>query len=206
MYKDVAKSFGKSWHSTLPRPRIARIYLITWTKKLRSSFDIYRANVGKKMKGSKRPKEVKRFRSETRYCRLGDPGRPRKPCKMPQCRLCRAIVTGFRSSLNYKRQLVAQGQTASSRFGAGIYMAPSSSKAYGYALNGGAGSGRYRAVFSTRVVLGKSQIVKFDDWRRTRPQKGYDSIEAHPQAGGPTELLVFNANAVRPAYMIILKV
>ncbi|PBK98837.1 hypothetical protein ARMGADRAFT_960474 [Armillaria gallica] len=204
MYKDVAKSFRNTWNSNIRRPAIARMYLITWKKTLRSSFDNYRANIAKKLKGGKKPREVKRFRSEARMCRLGDPGKSTKLCKRQQCHLCRAIATGFKSTLNYKRSLVQQGDLRRTRFGGGIYMAPASSMAFRYADNGNTGS-QYKAVLSTRAVLGKPQKVVFDDRFRLRPNPGYDSLEAHPPDGGPSELIVYNYNSVRPAYLLILK-
>ncbi|KAK0467734.1 uncharacterized protein EV420DRAFT_425557 [Desarmillaria tabescens] len=89
------------------------------------------------------------------------------------------------------------------RFGRGIYIALSSSKAFQYAENGSSGS-KYEAVFTTREVLGNAQKVVFDNWYRLQPDKGYDSVEAHPLVG-PTEVVVFHHNAARPAYLIIAK-
>ena len=61
---------------------------------------------------SKKKAEVKRFRAEARACRLGDSGKA-KLCKLPkgQCRLCTAIRTGFKYSLEYKRNFVKRGIT-----------------------------------------------------------------------------------------------
>ncbi|KAK0467744.1 uncharacterized protein EV420DRAFT_426018 [Desarmillaria tabescens] len=204
MYKDVAKSFRSTWNSNASRPTIARMYLITWTEKLRSSFDNYRANVANKLKRGKKLKEVKRFRSEARMCRLGDPGKSTKLCKRQQCHLCRAIATGFMSTLSYKRALVIMGNLRRTRFGGGVYMAPASSTAFQYADNCNTGS-RYKAVLSTRAVLGNPQKVVSNDRLRLWPNPGYDSLEAHPPDGGPAELVVYNYNSVRPAYLLILK-
>ncbi|KAK0467741.1 uncharacterized protein EV420DRAFT_425964 [Desarmillaria tabescens] len=203
MYKDVATSFGQNWNwQRGPRPSIARIYLITWSPSLRKSFDDYRENIARTMKGNKEPKEVKRFRCEARKCRLGDPGElNNKLCGTPDCWLCRAIETGFRTTLDNKR--LGRGLSRGSRFGRGIYMAPSSSMAFQYAENGGSGS-KYKAVLTTRVVLGNPQTVKLDNWGRLEPDKGYDSVEAHPPVG-PTEVVVFHHDAARPAYLIIAK-
>lgn len=88
-----------------------------------------RADVAKKRKLTKNKVEVKRFRAEARACSLGDPGQ-NKMCKRPegQCRMCTAIRTGFRYSLQYKRNFALQGVGYGVRFGGGLYMAPSSSK------------------------------------------------------------------------------
>ncbi|KAK0496335.1 hypothetical protein EDD18DRAFT_1165904 [Armillaria luteobubalina] len=195
MYKDVAKSFSTTWNSNTRCPAIARMYLITWTKRLRSSFDKYCQHVGK---------EVKRFRSEARMCHLGNLGKPMRLCKRKQCHLCHAIATGFRSTLNYKRLLLRWGDLCRNRFGAGIYMAPASSMAFIYADNTNMGS-QYKAVLSARMVLGNPQKVDHNNRRRFKPDPGYNSLKAHPQGQGLTELVVYNYNAARPAYLLILK-
>ncbi|KAK0465703.1 hypothetical protein IW261DRAFT_1523025 [Armillaria novae-zelandiae] len=201
MYRDVATSFGNNWDWMAgPPPSIARIYLITWSPSLRKSFDDYRQNIACTVNGKKGPEEVKRFRCEARMCRLGDPGESSDLCRTPECHLCRAIETGFKTTLDNKRKSFICGV----RFGRGIYMAPSSSKAFQYADNGNSRS-EYKAVLATRVVLGNPQKLVFEDWFRFQPDMGYDSVEAHPLFGGPTEVVVFNHNAARPAYLIIAK-
>lgn len=98
-------------------------------------------------------KEVKRFRSEKRACRLGE-GKTLQPCKKPTCWLCKAIRTNFKTSLRHKRDAVRNNAKCVSRtrsgrvcwlspisvffsswrnrggirFGGGVYMAPSSNK------------------------------------------------------------------------------
>ncbi|KAK0215820.1 hypothetical protein IW262DRAFT_1402462 [Armillaria fumosa] len=127
MYKDVATSFGNNWDwKAGPRPSIARIYLITWSPSLRKSFDNYRENIARTINGKKEAQEVKRFRCEARMCRLGDPGESSILCRTPECHLCRAIETGFKTTLDNKRKSFIFGV----RFGRGIYMAPSSSKSH----------------------------------------------------------------------------
>ncbi|KAK0467739.1 uncharacterized protein EV420DRAFT_425918 [Desarmillaria tabescens] len=188
MYKDVANSFKDTWdHNAGSCPVIDRIYLITWTPGMRSSFDNYRESVAKKLKGRKKPKEVKRFRAESRTCLLGDPGQSASLCNDWNCHLCRAIETGFASTLQYKRCLVYNGQLA-----------------FNYAANAGYGS-QYKAVLATRVTLGEPQQLVWDENYRLVPDTGYDSVEARPANGGPTELVVYNHNAVRAAYLLILK-
>ncbi|KAI0341114.1 hypothetical protein BDW22DRAFT_1333172 [Trametopsis cervina] len=199
-YKNVKRSFGKNWRNKHSRrPTICRIYLITWTAKMRRSFDKYRERINKKHKLPKN-QEVKRFRSERRACRVGDPGHP-KCCKRPDCALCQAIRTGFKSSLENKRRMVLSGAHNGVRFGGGVYLATSSSKAYEYAKNVNNGS-RYRIILATRVVLGRTQKLNHNEHFRLAPNKGYDSVEGW--VGSP-ELVVYNVDAVRPAYLILLK-
>lgn len=68
--------------------------------------DIFRDSVAKLRKTPKnRAKECKCFRSEQRACRLGD-RKSAKPCTNRNCRLCQAIRTGFKASLDKKRGMV----------------------------------------------------------------------------------------------------
>lgn len=204
MYRDVKTLFVNNWNwSTGHLPQIKRIYLITWSPSLRESFDSYRENVARTMTNKDKPKEVKRFRCEARMCRLGDPGESTALCRMPMCHLCRAIETGFKTTLDYKRSLSPMQQRGV-RFGRGIYMAASSSKAFQYASNGDSRS-EHQAVLVTRVVLGNPQWLCKEDHKKEKLDKGYHSVEAHPENGGPTEDVVFDHNAVRPAYLIIVK-
>jgi hypothetical protein len=60
---------------------------------------------------SKNKVEVKRFRAEARACRVGDSEKKAKLCKLPKgtCRLCTAIRTGFKYSLELKRGYAKRG-------------------------------------------------------------------------------------------------
>lgn len=205
MYRDVAALFVNNWdRNTGPLPRIAYIYLITWSSSLRKTFDNYRDSIACTMINRDKPKEVKRFRCEARKCQLGDPGQSTILCSSTSmCHLCGAIKTGFKTTLDYKRSMSPMQQRGV-RFGRGIYMAASSSKAFQYAKNGDSRS-RYKAVLVTRAVLGNPQRLYEEDHQMEEPDEGYHSVEAHPENGGPIEDVVYNHNAVRPAYLIIVK-
>ncbi|KAI0803130.1 hypothetical protein BC629DRAFT_1260989, partial [Irpex lacteus] len=193
MYNNVKKSFKSKWHSSRKLPTIVSISLITWTTDQRKAFETYRSVVSFVEKVAKRSrpknKEVKRFRSERRACRLGEK-KVVKPCKRQSCWLCKAIRTGFKTSLS------------GVRFGGGIYMAPSSDKAFEYAKNVDGNKSKLRAVLCVRTVLGKVQKLKKEEHKRMKPNKGYDSVEAKV-GNKPTELVVYTADAIRPAYLII---
>ncbi|SJL12929.1 uncharacterized protein ARMOST_16362 [Armillaria ostoyae] len=73
-------------------------------------------------------------------------------------------------------------------------MAASSSKAFQYAINGDSRS-EHQAVLVTRVVLGNPQLVRKEDHKKEKLDKGYHSVEAHPENGGPIEDVVFDHNA-----------
>jgi len=209
MFKKVRESFNSEWKGVplvakaqkLRRPpKISAIYLITWTAKLRSSFDNYRDCVGL-LTGTT---ECKRFRSEKRACNLGEPG-CRELCQQNACHLCPAIRTGFKSSLDYKRTIFGTGI----RLGQGIYTTPSSSKAYQYAENVGPAVGSdTKAVLYTRVVLGKQFRTKHEDDSLRNAPSGYHSvigITGKDSEFLDEECVVYDENAIQPAYLIMLK-
>ncbi|KAI0341111.1 hypothetical protein BDW22DRAFT_1333278 [Trametopsis cervina] len=172
MYNDVKKHFKRGWKNPSARlPTVTRIYLITWSVKMRSSFEQYRY----------------------------------KLCKKPEgvCRLCTAIRTGFKYSLQYKRKVVKQVPSTGVRFGGGLYMAPTSSKAYQYAKNQSKGS-KLKAVLMARVVLGIPERMSRENVTKLKPKQGCDSVETHV-GSEPTELVVYTENAARPAYLLMLK-
>ncbi|KAK0232320.1 hypothetical protein EDD85DRAFT_106349 [Armillaria nabsnona] len=202
-YENVKKMFAKKWHDKKDKlPTIAKIYLITWTAYQRSSFEKYRERVAKMRKIAKgKPKEIKCFRSERRACNLGDK-KPYRLCRKLNCRLCLAIRTAFKASLDYKRQMVNNHATSGVRFGGGLYMAPSSNKAFQYTENLSQGSD-YLTILVTRTVLGKMQLLKNEQHHRVSPDKGYDSVKARAQ-GGPLEYVTYHKDAVRPTYLLIV--
>ncbi|KAK0467746.1 uncharacterized protein EV420DRAFT_1684195 [Desarmillaria tabescens] len=207
IHDNVTKLWSEKWHdSTTPCPSIAKIYLITWTAEMRTSFDAYREEVARKRnRADDKPKEIKCFRSERRACRLGDSKSYDSLCNNQNCRLCVAIKTSFGTSLDFKRQQVNSGAKDGIRFGGGIYMSASSNKAFEYAKNLKKGS-EYLAVLVTRTVLGNIQILSAEDHTRMEPNKGYDSVKGRADGGGSLEYVVYDENAVRPAYLIMVKV
>ncbi|KAJ8588574.1 hypothetical protein M405DRAFT_740076 [Rhizopogon salebrosus TDB-379] len=202
MHQNVKRDFESSWCAP-NRPCILDIYLITWSASSRSSFDNYRDIV---QRWSRLPNgnEVKRFRAERRACHLGEPGQL-SLCRRHDCRLCYAIRTGFKSTLAHKRSVQPMGY-AGIRLGHGIYATPTSSKAFQYATNTRDQS-RVKTVIYSRVVLGKAfRTAREMPLLRNAPS-GYDSVEAlsgpESQFDDP-ECVVYNANAIRPAYLISL--
>jgi hypothetical protein len=126
----VKKTFRKNWrHRSAGLPKIARMFLVTWTAKQRKGFDNYRSAVVSSSchstflisvlylsnrdaiarKRKPKVKECKKFRSERRACHLGDPGRSTKLCRRASCALCRALRSGFATSLRNKQMSVMMG-------------------------------------------------------------------------------------------------
>ncbi|EIM85098.1 uncharacterized protein STEHIDRAFT_158792 [Stereum hirsutum FP-91666 SS1] len=179
MYNDVKKKFRTSWKDKKNKlPVIGKIYLITWPRKMRASFEKYRDSVAKLRKTPKN--------------------------KAKECKLCQAIRTGFKASLDKKRGMVKRKSKSGIRFGGGVYMSPESNKALEYAKDSHRGS-QYLAVLVTRTVLGKMQHAQKENHGLMKPKNGYDSVFGRANGGGPLEYIVYNANAVRPAYLMLLK-
>ncbi|KAF9471903.1 hypothetical protein BDN70DRAFT_909268 [Pholiota conissans] len=203
-YENVRKAFTRKWKDKeKDLPAIAKMYLITWSSQQRSSFQRYREKVAMMRNIAKgKLKEIKCFRSEKRACNLGDK-KPYRLCNMPSCHLCPAILTGFKSSLDYKRQVAKSGKETGVRFGGGLYMSPTSNKAFHYAINLSEGSA-YLAVLVTRTVLGNMQNLQNEEHHRFSPDAGYDSVQARAE-GGPLEFVTYHEDAVRPAYLVMIK-
>ncbi|KAF8185729.1 hypothetical protein BJ912DRAFT_973020 [Pholiota molesta] len=206
LHDNVTKLWADKWHdSTHPCPPIAKIYLITWTADMRASFDNYRDEVARKRNTpADKPKEIKCFRSERRACHLGDSEFSKSLCTNPSCRLCAVIKTGFRVSLESQRQQVARGANNGVPFGGGIYMNAGPNEALEYAKDHGNGS-EYHAVLVTRTVLGNMQTLSVEDHGRMSPDRGYDAVQRRADGGGSLEYVVYDENAVRPAYLIMVR-
>ncbi|KAF7343376.1 hypothetical protein MVEN_01769900 [Mycena venus] len=195
--KDPFTTNGQKTHRQQYPPSISSL----GRQKLRTSFDDYRDTV-ELMTGET---ECKRFRSEKRACNLGEPG-SRELCQRRDCHLCRAIRTGFKSSLEYKRKIRGPGGI---RLGHGIYTTPSSSKAYQYAKNIGPAVGSdMRAVLYTRIVLGNPFYTKREDHTLYEPPFGYQSVIGATGKNSDfpdEECVVYHEDAIQPAYLIMLK-
>jgi len=89
-----------------------------------------------------------------------------------------------------------------SRFGPGIYTSSTSSKSNDYSHNGKSSS--WKAIMLNKVVVGKGYKVKQDKPSLTGPPTGYDSVLAETgQSLNHDELIVFNEDAIRPAWLVM---
>ncbi|KAF8194087.1 hypothetical protein BJ912DRAFT_959277 [Pholiota molesta] len=89
-------------------------------------------------------------------------------------------------------------------FGGGIYMNAGPNEALEYAKDHRNGS-EYHAVLVTRTVLGNMQTLSVEDHGRMSPDRGYDSVKGRADGGGSLEYVVYDENAVRPAYLIMVR-
>ncbi|KAH7103567.1 hypothetical protein BKA62DRAFT_45615 [Auriculariales sp. MPI-PUGE-AT-0066] len=214
-FANVTSQFSSNWLSSKPMPRVHKIYLITWPREMRNSFQKYRSEISNRFRidesslpaesrsyHAKRPAEIKAFRSERRSCQLGETRKNLELCS-GECRLCQAIRTGFGSSLRHKREMVRKNSKSGVRFGAGVYMTPQSNKAYQYAKDMNPGS-KYKAVLVTRVVLGKQEELRAENTMLERPSPGFDSVLGVAAGGEDSEYIVYHEDAVRPAYLLMV--
>jgi hypothetical protein len=80
----------------------------------------------------------------------------------------------------------------------------------------------YHAVLVTRTVLGNMQTLSVEDHGRMAPDRGYDSVgvsllavpvmmitayqvKGRADGGGSLEYVVYDENAVRPPYLIMVR-
>ncbi|KAI8669625.1 PARP catalytic domain-containing protein [Fusarium keratoplasticum] len=91
-------------------------------------------------------------------------------------------------------------------FGNGVYTTTVSSKADLFAENQDIHS-RLHAVFICRIVSNRPQYLRRPDNFRTRPDRGYDSVEAVLTHNGGTvrypETIVYREDAVIPVGVIL---
>ncbi|KAH8823098.1 hypothetical protein DL96DRAFT_1559022 [Flagelloscypha sp. PMI_526] len=164
MFLDVQEKFKSSWTGLEPIPSIAALYLITWPRAMQDPL----RNTAKRRRLPKGKAMVfKFFRSEKLECRLDD----------YTGTLCPTIRTGFKSSLDYKRQMVNKG-----------------AQALEYSQDMFPGS-----EYSAMLVAYKERpwIMK--------PDENYDSVQGFANGSQLQEYIVYHPDAVRPAYLIMLK-
>jgi len=176
-YKMVEDKFKGSWKDPQgnPCPPIKKAYKIVESAAFLRPYDIY-----KQSKGNERF----RYHGTTRKCTLGDPGNT-KLCSIPACPLCSILRTSFNVNL----------ANPAGAFGKGIYTSSASNKARSYATNG--------AILLNKVVLGKVRNVSaFNEVMALPP--GFDSVVFERMNGQLNETIVYDNNAIRPVFLIII--
>ncbi|KAH7103566.1 hypothetical protein BKA62DRAFT_45622 [Auriculariales sp. MPI-PUGE-AT-0066] len=204
MEKHLKKRLAERWYKPGRVPQVESIHMITWPNIMRASFEHYRDATVELRKLPNEPSELKFFTWEVRKCRLGQDGK-REPCKSPACHICQAIVTGFKSTLLRNRQLAKDGLRLDVPFGGGIYMTPCASRAFWSAKQHDVSNSDTLALLVTRTVPGKKNHVRRPDYKMTNAGKGFDSVHSGNIDSDQEELVVYNDDAVRPAYLMILK-
>ncbi|XP_024534689.1 tankyrase-like isoform X1 [Selaginella moellendorffii] len=140
--------------------------------------------------------EVLRFHGTTVLCGLGTP-QQQSLCSNLSCSLCNIILAGFK-----KKKAKVDGFL---RFGAGIYVTATSSKANDYVKAYGSSSGsRHHAMLVCKVLAGRVFKVTEDRPELVAPPDGYHSVSG--EVGGILnfdELVVYDNAAILPQSIIV---
>ncbi|EJD55054.1 hypothetical protein AURDEDRAFT_77957 [Auricularia subglabra TFB-10046 SS5] len=202
LFAELQSRVADTWKGRSRRvPRVAKVFLITWPKDMRRSFQDYRDAVARNRRiQAGQPTECKCFAGERRACRLGDAGVP-SLCVDTHCALCRAVGSGFASTLAWNRNAMP---VASLPFGGGIYVSPNSNTAFDVAEDEEPGS-PYTALLVTRTVLGEKLVLHREERGREAADMSYDSIKGFPVGSKQAQFVVYDANAVRPAYLVMME-
>ncbi|KAG8791803.1 hypothetical protein FRB91_003620 [Serendipita sp. 411] len=200
-FTDIANQFQTAWFHTKPAFKPAKyIYFILIRAPSEASYAAYRAKVEQEgnflQKGRAEGNENRRFYGTNRQCTLGDP-RETQLCSNYACGLCGIIRTSF-DFKHYK------GKFRWGRFGRGLHTSTTSSSSEPYTINRTLSP--YKAMLMTKVVAGRGYKMTQDDTTRIAPPVGYHSVLGGPYIGGLhgyDELVVYDSDAIRPAYLIV---
>ncbi|KAF7341455.1 PARP catalytic domain-containing protein [Mycena venus] len=194
-YIQLEKHFQDGWtHLSKPKPQVHAIFTIVLTEDSLGAFLQYRALV----ETSRTPRDANEqllFHGTAQSCLLGDEKRGTQLCKIAGCLLCSVIRNSFDVSKCGKRHKFC-------RFGTGIYTTTSSSKADDYFK--GVPESPFRIVLVNRVVVGNPLTQQSNAEEITELPFGYHSVVGVPGASlNYEETVVYNNNAIRPAYLIV---
>lgn len=200
-YKCVESQFRKTWRHKTTCPEVKAIYKIITTEANLRQYQQYLDSVESRgnfvAMGKARGNEHRRWHGTKRRCNLGDPGITTF-CAGARCSLCCVIKSSF--DLKFFKASTGWG-----RFGHGIYVSSTSSKANDYSKNLGINS-EWKALLLNKVIVGHGKKLTQDSASLTGPPPGYDSILG--EVGGVLnydELVVYHNDAVRPSYLVMYK-
>ncbi|EGN92096.1 hypothetical protein SERLA73DRAFT_99752 [Serpula lacrymans var. lacrymans S7.3] len=200
MFNDIVNQFKKSWRIATAQATIKKVYKVVCTGSSVAQYNKYRAGVEARghFKRRKLPEgnERRRWHGTRRECKLGDPGNT-KLCKVPTCNVCNIM----RSSLKVSQA----GKNYGMRFGAGVYTSSSSETSVAYCRNSPNNPSPYKAMFLTKVVVGRTIKPLMDQPAWTAPPAGYDSVVAERNVIYGDELVVYTDRAIRPSYLIVFQ-
>lgn len=195
-YRSVKTQFIQSWKHNTVCPDVRVIYKVICTEGSSAQYDQYLDMVEAKgnfmASGKSRGNEKRRWYGAGRKCLLGDPGNT-EFCEDKECLLCCVIRTSFNPSF-----------FRGGRFGTGIYTSSVSSKSSEYSSNVDIISG-LKALLLSKVVVGNGMRLAQRTQSLNAPPQGYDSVigEVGPGALNYDRLVVYNNNAVLPAYLVM---
>ena len=119
-------------------------------------------------------------------------------CDSAECGICGIITKGF--NLSFVGKNIPHFQ----RYGRGIYLAPNSSKAHGYAKpNPNTG---LQAQLLCFVACGNKYVLHTNDRDLISPPLNYHSVYGQASTSGPLnfdEVVLYTADAILPTYVIL---
>jgi len=196
-YKKIQDLFLGGWeHPRKQEPYIARVYAIDLSPSMLARYNSYWSRIAQK-NGGHRVNERILFHGTPRTCCLGDPNYMLQTCDGATCNLCSIIRTSFRVS----RAATASGRNFM-RFGRGIYTTSVSSKADDY--NTTHDNSAYKAMLVAKVTLGISYSLWKTSTTLVTPPGNCDSVIGEVGEDlNYDEQVVYNDDAIRPAYLVI---
>jgi hypothetical protein len=212
-YQEISSQFTNKWKKP-GTPVVKHIIKLKIDSKFTSNYATYQKIVDTDMKNRNiQPKntycgpgnENRRFHGTRQECDFGLQGNLSE-CSNSNCAVCSIIKTGFRISVTPKFE----------RFGYGVYSTSTSGKSNDYV--GGSGLGGLRSMFVCKVIVGKGHHLTMDctnmDLTQLKQHKCHSVLGETKDSkfgGGKgtlnhDELIVYDTDAIIPAYLIIYKV
>ncbi|PPQ92599.1 hypothetical protein CVT25_007291 [Psilocybe cyanescens] len=200
-YSKIEAKFNKGWkHPQKTRPKIHAIFKVLSSDSNLQPFHRYRALVISSPALRNRTKnpanEQLLFHGTNRFCGLVEDGSRVRLCSLSKCHLCSVIRNSFdvqKCGTKHKFR----------RFGTGIYTTACSSKADDYTLNGDESS-KLRVLLVSRVIVGNPHKRRHNATDLIEPPCGHHSVIGEPGADlNYEETVVYNNDAIRPAYLIV---
>ncbi|KAJ4185717.1 hypothetical protein NW755_008167 [Fusarium falciforme] len=192
LYRDLCEAFYNSWRHPDKRATVRSIYHVT-----ESEFDqSYRGRrfLEYCIRGGGRFK--RRYHGTRRACLVGERGHVLELCDNGECGVCGILKHSFR----------IPRECRGSMFGNGVYSTTVSSKADIFAENHHIHS-TLHVIFICRVVTNRPQYLRRPDSCRTRPDPGFDSVEAVTVRNGGRvmypETIVYREDAIVPVAVVM---
>lgn len=136
--------------------------------------------------------ELQRFHGTRVKCSIGEGGSAQRLCTDNECNLCRILKAGF------KRKACRLDKFQ--RFGKGIYVTATSSKANDY-VKGMEGK---KVMLLCKVLAGKMYRSTQNIKELTSPPPGFHSVQGDPgEVLNYDELVVYEDHAILPAFIIL---
>ncbi|KXN91287.1 Tankyrase-1, partial [Leucoagaricus sp. SymC.cos] len=194
----VKQQFYKGWkHPHKRKPRIKVIFRIISPPSFHIPYYQHRDLSESSRCTVTSPNERFLFHGTSRACSLGEDRSTIHLCMLPECHLC-CIV---RNSFDIRK--CGTKNKFQRRFGTGIYTTSVSSKADDYTQNIDQEAAT-RVLLLNRVIVGKPNRRIHNAVNLTAPPPGCHSVIGEPGAGlNYEETVVYNDDAIRPAFLIV---